>query len=78
MFRLPILFVLAGITGFMLYKNEQQRKPSNGENGDGEDNSEGNAPMLRDQPLPKAPVFDSDEEFSDSDASISDLDLPRN
>jgi hypothetical protein len=71
MFRLPILFVLAGLTGFMLYKNEKQRQPANA------DGTEQSAPMLSQEALPQAPSF-SDEDFSDSDASISDLDISRN
>lgn len=67
MFRIPILFVIAGITGFMLYKNEQQRVEVN-------TNNMSSLPVLGRESLPQAPVFDSDEEFSDSDASIESLD----
>lgn len=79
MFRIPILFVLAGITGFMLYKNEKQRVPVQGAEGEESEqqNSGRQIPMLGREQLPRAPVFNSDEEFSDSDASLSDLDLRR-
>ncbi len=72
MFRIPILLVLAGITSFMLYKNEKQRVPA-GTTDDGEQG----APMFSRQPVPRAPI-ESDDDFSDSEASLSSLDLGRN
>ena len=71
MFRIPILFVLAGITGLMLYKNEKQRVPV-------ANNSESSEEplVLGNEQVPQQYEFDSDDDFSDSEASINELDLP--
>ena len=71
MLRIPILFVLAGITGFMLYKNEKQRIPV----ANTTERSEESIILSNDQ-VPQQYQFDSDDDFSDSDASINELDLP--
>lgn len=75
MLRIPILLALAGLTSFMLYNNEKRR-------GRGEammiSNTDSAPPMLSSEPFPEVQQFDSDSEFSDSDASLNELDLTRN